>query len=350
LIRRPRRPEGRRQGRSPAPLTAILGALITAVRRDLKTVGSFSGNNLFVAGMAFLFLGDPGPFIALGSVIGLVLFIPLSADPLRVLPRDRLNLWPLSMGERRLLRILSPWLNPVTWLIVALAVWKHVSLGLWALAAGVFAFGFLLPSLPVARRGMWRRVPSFPGPLNHLLRKNLRETLSTLDFWCSAVVSVFCLGVRVAGLLPREAMLPMTIVVMLAFSTYSQTLFGLDGDGGLTRYRLLPVPGWQILAAKDVPFLLASVLMTLPLAPAAGLAAALAALATGHHSSVIHHSGQIRWRFSSGVSFGTSMFQVAVMTATAAAVHAIPLLVVVCAGVYAWSTWWYGRVMERQPL
>jgi hypothetical protein len=35
----------------------------------------------------------------------------------------------------------------------------------------------------------------------------------------------------------------MTILVMLAISTHAQTLFGLDGDGGMARYRLLPVPG-----------------------------------------------------------------------------------------------------------
>jgi hypothetical protein len=330
-----------------ARIQAILGALVTAVRRDLKTVGSFSGNNLFVVGVASLFLGDPGAFVALSSFIGVVLFIPLSADPLRVLPRDRLAVWPLSTAERRWLRILSLWLNPVMWLIAALAAWRHVTMSLWALAAGVFAIGFVLPSLPAARKGMWRRLPDFPGPLNHLIRKNLRETLSTLDFWCSAVVSAFCLAARAAGRLPAEALLPMTIVVMLAFSTYSQTLFGLDGEGGMTRYRLLPVPGWKILAAKDVPFLLGAVLMTLPLAPAAGLAAALSALAIGHHSSVTHHSDQMRWRFSSGVSFGTSILQVIVMTAAAAAVHAIPLLTMLCAVVYAWSVWWYGRVMEQ---
>jgi hypothetical protein len=329
---------------------AILAALLTAVGRDLKTVGSFSGNNLFVVGVGFLFLGDPGLFVALNVFIGLVLFIPLSADPLRALPPDRLAVWPLATGERRWLRILSPWLNPVMWIVAALSVWKHVTMSLWALAAGVFAIGFLLPSLPAARKGMWRRMPRFPGPLNHLIRKNLRETLSTLDFWCSAVVSAFCLGFRAAGLLPADALLPMTIVVMLALSTYAQTLFGLDGDGGMTRYRLLPVPGWHILAAKDVPFLLASVLMTLPLAPAAGLAAALSALAMGHQASVTRHSGQVRWRFSSGVSFGTSVFQVVLMSAAAAAVHAMPLLLVLCAGVYAWSTWWYGRAMEQLPL
>jgi hypothetical protein len=328
-------------------MRAILAALITAVRRNLRSVGSFSGNNLFVVGVALLFLKDPGAFIALISVIGLVLFIPLSADPLRVLPRDRLALWPLGTGERRLLRILSPWLSPVTWLIAALAIWKHVTVGLFALAAAVFAIGFVLPSLPAVHQGFWRRLPDFPGPLNQLIRKNLRELLSTLDFWCSAAVSLLVLSIRVTGQLPSEAMLPMTIVLMLALSTYAQTLFGLDGAGGMTRYRLLPIPGWQILAAKDVPFLVASLVLTLPVDPAAGLAAALTALAIGHHLSVPCHTHQMRWRFSSGVSFGTSIFHVVAMSAIAAAVHAMLLLLPLCMGLFAFSTWWYGRVFER---
>jgi hypothetical protein len=148
-------------------------------------------------------------------------------------------------------------------------------------------------------------------------------------------------------LLAPEAFLPLTVVVMLALSTYSQTLFGLDGEPGMTRYRLLPVAGWQLLAAKDAPFLLLSLLVTLPLAPAAGIGAALAALAMGHHASVHHHSDQVRWRFSSGISFGVGIFQVVIMSATAAAVHAMPWLLIVCAAAYAWSTRSYGGVLER---
>jgi hypothetical protein len=333
-----------------ARLRAILIALVTAVRRDLKTVGSFAGNNLFVLGVTFLFLKDPGMFAALAAFIGVVLFIPLSADPLRVLPRDRLALWPLTTAERRLLRILSPWINPVTWAVVALAFWKRVSMGICAAAAGAFAVGFVMPSLPPVRHGVWHHLPGFPGRLNQLARKNLREMLSTLDFWCSAVVSVLALAFRIAGLLPAEALLPMAILVVLALSTYGQTLFGLDGDGGMTRYRLLPVSGWQIVAAKDAPFLFFSVVMTLPLAPVAGLAAALAALAAGHHASVTHHSNQVHWRFSGGNSFGMSLFQVVALSAAAAAVYHLPLLMLFCIAAYAWTTWWSGRLLERQPL
>lgn len=295
----------------------------------------------------FLFLSDPDVFVALSAFIGLILFIPLSADPLRVLPRERLALWPLSTGERALLRMLSPWLNPVTWLVVALVIWKHASIGFCAVAAVMFAIGFVLPSVPATRKGLWRRLPHFTGPLNHLIRKNLREMLSTLDFWCSVVISAVSLGFRAAGQLPPAALLPLTILAMLALSTYGQTLFGLDGEGGMTRYRLLPVPGWQILAAKDVPFLLLCVLVTLPLAPVAGLAAALLALAVGHRASVAHHSDQVRWRFSSGVGFGDSILQVIAMAVVAAAVHSMPFLVVPCVGVYAGSVWWYGRATEK---
>lgn len=67
--------------------------------------------------------------------------------------------------------------------------------------------------------------------MNHLIRKNLRETLSTLDFWSGAIASAFSIAFRATGLLPPEALLPMTILVMLAISTHAQTLFGLDGDG-----------------------------------------------------------------------------------------------------------------------
>jgi hypothetical protein len=331
-----------------ARLRVILGALVTAVRRDLESIGSFTGNNLFVVSLVLLFLNDPGAFVALNVLIGVVIFIPLSSDPLRVIPADRLVLWPLTTNERRALRLLSPLLNPVTWLIIGLALWRNVSMGLAALAAAIFAIGFVLPSLPGFGKGMWRRIPNFPGPLNQLIRKNSRELLSTLDFWCSLLLSAAALGFRAAGLLPPDALLPMTVIVMLAISTHTQSLFGLDGDGGLTRYHLLPLPSWQMLVAKDVPFLMAALLLTAPLAPLSGFAGALAALAMGHHASVIQHRDQTRWRFSTGSSFGASIFQVIVLAMAAASVRTIPLLMVLCAGAYIWSTWWYGRAFGAE--
>jgi hypothetical protein len=92
----------------------------------------------------------------------------------------------------------------------------------------------------------------------------------TKQFGPLTAVNALSFGFRAAGLLPAQALLPLTILVMLALSTHAQTLFGLEGDAGMTRYQLLPVPPWQILAAKDAPFLLLLLLLTLPLAPGAG--------------------------------------------------------------------------------
>jgi len=200
--------------------------------------------------------------------------------------------------------------------------------------------------LPVPRGfGMWRRVPHFPGPLNQLIRKNLREILSTLDFYCALLLSVALLAYRLAGRpLPIEAFLAMTLLIVLALSTYTQSLFGLDGEGGLSRYRLLPLAGWQLLAAKDGAFLAAAVVLTLPGAPLTGLAAALIVLATGHGPSVDRPTPQIRWRFTNGSSIMYGLFQAIMMGLAGAAVFfSGAWLVIPCAAIWAGTLWWYGK-------
>ena len=328
-----------------ARTAAILGALWTAVRREAKTVGSFTGNNLFSVSILFLFLSDREAFVSLNVLIGLVLFFPLSTDPLRKIPPVRLSIWPISTGERWLLRIASPWLNPMTWILAILVLQRSLTMGLRAVVAALFAIGFVVPALPwVRRQGAWKTLPQFPGLLNQLIRKNLRELLSTLDFYAALLLSAGSLIFRIKGTLPPDAFLPLTLLIMLALSSYAQSLFGLDGASGLTRYRLLPLSGWQILAAKDAAFLLAAVVLCLPLAPLAGLAAALVALAIGHQTSVREPRAQTRWRFSTGVTFGSGMFQVIAMAVLASAtVYASPLIIVPCIALYVWSTWWYGR-------
>ncbi|MCP5118101.1 MAG: hypothetical protein GY953_45385 [bacterium] len=303
-------------------------------------------------GFALLCMGDAPAFAFSLVIIGLVLFFPSSSDPLRIVPPERLALWPLANREYRLLRMLSPWLNPLTWLVAILLVWKRVSIGLWALIAVLFGLGFLAPSLlPGSRGNVWRRLPDLPGPLNQLVRKNLREMLSTLDFYGGLILAAPALYFRARGVLPVEALFPLTLVVVLTISTYAQSLFGLDGEGGRTRYRLLPIAGWRILAAKDVTFLSAALLLTLLLSPLGGLAMALMALATGHHASVTRPHQQTRWRFQTAASFGGSLAQIIPMIlAGAGVVYASPLILAPCVAAYAGSTWWFGRVLERQAL
>jgi len=334
-----------------ARIRAILGGLLTVFRRDAKSFGSFATNNFFL--MSVLLLRQAGAFLYL--ILGLVMFFPLSTDPLRKIPPSRLALWPLSASERRILRLASPWLNPLTWILAVLAIWAalgKVALGMWAALAAIFVIGFVAPSLPVApRRGAWRRIPHLPGPLNHLVRKNLRELLSTLDFYCALLLSIAVVAYRIGSpSFPEDALLPMTVLVILALSSYAQSLFGLDGDQALTRYRLLPLRGWQVLAAKDAAFLIAAIALTLPLAPLPGIAAALGALAVGHASSVTERREQMRWRFSSGASFGLSLLQLVLLAGAAGSVQAHPLILLLIVTGYIGSTWRYGRVLEHGLL
>jgi len=200
--------------------------------------------------------------------------------------------------------------------------------------------------------GAWdalaRRVPGFGGLLGELIRKNVRQMLSTLDFWMALVLSVGTTIYRVADRsAPSEAFLMMALLIMLALSSYAQCLFGLDGAGGLTRYSLLPLRGWQILMAKDAAFLTVAVVLTLALNPLAGLAAALTVLAIGHEQSVKHHKPQVRWRFSTSASLGNGVVQVVAMFMAAYGVtRTSVLLMIPCLTTYGISVWWFGRKMD----
>jgi hypothetical protein len=333
-----------------ARVIAIIRALALAFRRDQKSLQSVAGNNFFL--VSALLLQEAGGFLFL--IMGVVLLFPLSTDPLRKIPASRLALWPLEKREHWMLRAVSPWINPVSWGVVALAVWAargKVTAGLWGLAAGLFAAGFVLSDLRIfSAQTLWRMAPNFPGPLNQLIRKNLREMLSTLDFYCALILSAFVLVYRVVGPpLPPEAFLAITVLVVLALSSYAQCLFGLDGDGGLSRYRLLPLRGWQILAAKDAAFLLVAVPLTLPLSPLAGIGAALVALALGHEPTVRLPRAQMRWRFSTGATLVFGLVQAVLMAMAASGIFfTSPLVLVVCVGAWLVSLWHYGRLMDRE--
>jgi hypothetical protein len=331
-----------------ARVFAILRALAQAFRRDQKSFESVAGNNFFL--VTALLLQAAGAFVFL--IIGLVMLFPLSTDPLRKIPPSRLALWPLEKRELWVLRAVSPWINPVSWAIVALAVWAargKVTPGLLALGAGLFAAGFVLSDLRFfSAEALWRLAPNFPGPLNQLIRKNLREMLSTLDFYCALLLSLLTLVYRMLGPpLPSEAFLAITVLVVLALSSYAQCLFGLDGDGGLGRYRLLPLRGWQILGAKDAAFLLVAIPLVLPLAPLAGAGAAMVALALGHIPTVGLRRDQTRWRFSTGASLAFGLMQAAAMGMAASGIFfSSPLVLLVCVGAWLGSLWYYGGKME----
>jgi hypothetical protein len=330
---------------------AVLRATHNALRREQRSRLKVPANNLYYAAAASMFMLDPAMALFVATVVLIVMFFPLSADPLRLAPASRLALWPLSGGERRLLRVITPWLNPVTWLIAAFALWRRVSAGLAALAAGMFAVGFLAPWRRTSRGGILLLAPPFPGALGSLIRKDLRGLATTLDFYCALIPAVAAIGYRAAGLLPADAFLPGTWLVLLAISTPAQTLFGLDGRGGLTRYRLLPLAGWRVLLAKDAAFLLVAVLLTAALDPAAGLAGALIALALGRKAAIQENRPQLRWRLQSGASFGPALAQITGMLGAASFEHAKgPLVLILCLALWGASLWWGGRQLDSSEL
>ena len=327
-----------------ARLRPILRAVGAAGKRERKTFQSVATNHFFVT---CVLIGGGGGFLFL--LVALAVLFPLSADPLRKIPSDRLDLWPLDRKERRLLRFLTPWLNPVTWGLAALAVWAlgHAeSLSLLGLALALFAIGFFVPA-PSGEPGFLRWIPAPGGAFAQLVRKSLREMMLTLDFYLALMLSASVLAYRVfMPSFPDEGRMVMTILLVLSLSSYAQCLFGLESKGGLTRYRLMPVPGWQVLAAKDAAFLLMILIVSLPAAPVAALAGGFAALALGHEPSVTEAREQVRWRFSSGASLQKGAIQVlAIAGACVTAYRITPLILIPCLLACAGSAWWYGRKM-----
>ncbi len=294
-----------------APLSAILKAVRRAVQRDLGTFRSIRVNNffLFVALIVYGSLNSgvqpisAAPFFLL---LGFLLLFPLSSDPLKRIPPDRLILWPLSKTQHWQLRMASLALSPVIWIaVLLLAVKVRVFAAVsFVGVAMVMQFAIVLSNRMEKRNPHWnflRFVPQFPGPFGGLIRNNVRHLLSLLDFYIAFLLSLGGCAYRVLNAHPDPAAFRiLAILVALALSTYTQSLFGLEFGSGITRYHLLPLRGWQILLAKDVAFLGVLLLLVLPLDPLCGLCFGFVSLAVGHHSSVLMRLPQQRWRFTGG--------------------------------------------------
>lgn len=292
-------------------LAAILTALARLTWRELGTLRSLTANNFFVAGA--LLLSGAGPFLWL--LAGLLLLFPLSADPLSRAPAERVAQWPLSRRKRILLRLLSLALSPAAWLAIVLLIYTAPSLTLAFLAVVT-----LIQTLRALASHRPRMSPLRLLPATTLTAKNLRQLLLHLDCWLAALIAA-------CGLIYRDpdALLGLTPLAMLALSTPANCLFSLDIPGGLTRYQLLPVSAFRILAAKNAAYLLLALIVSLPLAPLAGLASALTALAFGNYFSVVHPLAQRPWRFAAGSAIVPGLMQSAALVAAGVAAARLPL-------------------------
>lgn len=318
-----------------SPFGSVLGAVSRAANRGSRSLWQVSGNNMVYLGVTLMFMTDTGAFVFFLVLIAIILFLPSSSDPMASVPGERLELWPLTAWERRGLRVVSPLLNPLLWALLALMAWKRMTWELWAFVASLFLAGFIGSSfrMPI----MW--VPRIPlGILTLMVRKDLRQSLTALDLYCTLLIAVPAYWMRLTGMLPVEAHAPLTGVVITLMSTMALTLFGLDGASGVMRYRLWPISGSWVLAAKGIAYLLLILLVTLPLSPFAGLAGALIALAVGQWVSVKLMVPQSRWRFRVSKSFASSITQMVFALFGFALVSQLGVLwLVLCIGVYAIS-------------
>jgi hypothetical protein len=289
---------------------AIWRAVRRAVRRDLGTFQSIRLNHFFlfvaliIAGN--LEAGQPPrsayPFLLL---LGLLMLFPISSDPLAKVPAVRLDIWPLGARDRFRLRLASLALSPVLWFAAVLALFGRLTLAAAFLAAAVCAQGLIVCGERLVRRRPWWNpfgfVPQIPGRLGGLVRNHVRQMLSVLDTYVALLLSAGGAAYRVLAAHPDPAAFPiLALLVALALSTGAQCLFGLDSAAAMTRYRLLPLRGWQVLLAKDAAVLGVLLLLVLPLSVLPGLTFGLAALAVGHFPSVAKPLPQLRWRFQGG--------------------------------------------------
>ena len=276
------------------------------MRRDLATIWSIETNNFFL--FVALIVGgalqsgikplSAYPFLLL---LGLLLLVLLSADPLDRLPAERLASWPLTRSQRVMLRLGSLALSPPLWLaaliLAATRRWTYV-LEFLAAAAGTQAFRALAGRV---RSGRPRRIPLPPGSLGALIVLNLRQMLTVFDVYLALIIAAVGTAYRWLSAHPDPAAFPiLSILTALAMSTYAQCFFGLDAGPGLVRYRVLALTGWRIVLAKDLAFLAVLFVLTLPLDLAAGTTFGLAAVAVGHYPSVVLKLPQQRWRFAGG--------------------------------------------------
>lgn len=280
----------------------ILRALATSVRRDLTTYAALKTNNFFLF-VALVIYGalvsgvkpvSAEPFLLL---LGVLLLFPSSSDPMARIPSMRLALWPLHGRQRALLRLTSLAFSPILWVTVLLLLLRAAFSLLALLVCAAVA-------LQLVRIPNWqpkRPALRVPGRFGGLIAAQLRSLVTVLDFYLALLI---CLGGTVWRLVDQHsdpAAFPMlAMLVALGLSTCAQCPFSLEAGSGMTRYRLLPLRGWQILLAKDAAYLGLLLLLVLPLDAAAGMTFGLTALAVGRYPAVRLRLPQERWRFTSG--------------------------------------------------
>jgi hypothetical protein len=337
----------------------ILGAIARATRRKLGTFSALKVNNFFLVIALIVYSAsqsgvEPTSVYPFLLFLFFVLLVPLSSDPLDQVPPSRLGLWPITTRERVALRVLSIALSPVLWLIVVLLFVRRVRP---ALAFAFITLAVGVQAIAVAGRAALRFTPSRSAlrlvpPFPVLIRLSLRQMLTSLDIYLALVLSLCSIAYRGLAARPDPAAFPiLAILIALAAGSYAQCLFGRDLESSaVTRYRILPIGGRTILFEKGLAFLLVTFLLTAPVHAVVGLTYGFAALAFGHHASIIHAAPLRAWRFSgSRLYIGVIQGVFGIILAFGAAERGIKYLAA-SAVLYTLSLFLYGWLWDRVRL
>lgn len=164
-----------------------------ATKRDVRTFSSVTLNNLFLFAALLTYSALASGMKPLSAVpfYILLLFIiifPLSIDPLKKIPPNRMASWPLTQSQLIGLRVASLGLSPVLWigLVILVATRRWILAILFMIVALVAQLvttvgALLLRHVPSLHP--FRSIPALPGQLGGLIRNNVRQILSTLDFY-----------------------------------------------------------------------------------------------------------------------------------------------------------------------
>jgi hypothetical protein len=334
-----------------ARIGAILASIQKMVWRDVQSVFAISSNNLLAFAL-LLFAKQPESAEIFVLFILVAAFILLSDDPAKKVA-SRLRLWPLTAPQMIAVRFGAFLLTPSFLLAAGASIASqqfYIATSLGGIALGVQIGRSVCARL---RLPQGLRIASFtpvlaaPG-ITSLAMLQIRQMLSMLDTYLAAAFSIGGLWyLRLPDADPYARSI-LAMLVALALSTHTQSLLGYDGVGGMARFRLWPIPGWRILAFKDLGVLSLATLLLLPLDPLVGLSSLCSALAIGHYGSLHGASLQRRWRFCSGRLVMVGILQiVAVFGVGTFALQAGPRVLGASATVCAISVWYYGRQWSR---
>lgn len=339
-----------------ARTVGLIKGMALSRMRDLHSLNSAFSNN-FVVFALVLFGLQPKDNYFLSILIGLVLFIPLCLAPLLNVPKERVLLLPLTLLDILTIRIAGLLLSPPLWITTALLLLGGPKLRWMAYlvipAAILVNLTFALGHWAMMRRPMSnpvRWIPAFPGSTGGLVRKNIRELFYSLDIYLALTLSLFGTLYRLITTKPStDVGFGCSILIVLASSTYAQSLFATEGRAGLERYHLMPIRGWNLLLAKDLAFLGILLILTLPLSPITGLAGGVGALIVGHFASVGRKDIQVRWRFTAGASAGLGFLQVVALFAAAILCYrGSPLWLILLVAALMGSVFIHGKRLETQ--